>query len=418
MLAEIVSIGTEILMGEIVDTNSAYLASELAELGIDVQWVSKVGDDPDRLFDVVDRAWRRSDVTLTTGGLGPTSDDLTRETIARAMGEEMAVQEDLLEHLKAQFAGRGAPMPSTNIKQATLIPSAKTISNPMGTAPGWLVEKNGHLIVAMPGPPRELQRMWTHEVAPELRRRNPDVAIVTRTLKTFGISEGGLNEMVATLFESENPSLGIYSKQDGIHLRAIATAPTEGEARRLIAPMEAEIREVAGDAIWGEDGDTPDSQVASLLTEAGQTLGVIEAFTGGLVAAGLAGHTESERFLKGSFVAVDQEALGRHGVGPHLIELHGMASAPVAEAMAEAARQMFGADVGLAVTGSDADNASAGTSYGASYIGFAVGEKATSVAGRYPGRGMRMRQRVVTHALLGLGQMLSRGSPISPELRR
>ena len=406
MLAEIVSIGTEILMGEIVDTNSTYLASELAGLGIDVQWVSKVGDDPDRLFDVVDRAWRRSDVTLTTGGLGPTSDDLTRETIARAMGEEMDVQEDLLEHLKAQFAGRGAPMPSTNIKQATLIPSAKAIPNPMGTAPGWLVEKNGHLIVAMPGPPRELQRMWTHEVAPELKRRNPDVAIVTRTLKTFGISEGGLNEMVAHLFESENPSLGIYSKQDGIHLRAIATAPTEGKARRLIEPMEAEIREIAGDAIWGEDGDTPDSQVASLLTETGQTLGLIEAFTGGLLAAGLAGHDGSERFFKGSLVAVDREALGRHGVGPHLIEQHGMASAPVAEAMAEAARQMFGADVGLAVTGTDADNASTGTSY----IGFAVGEETTSVAGRYPGRGTRMRQRVVTHALLGLRQMLSRGS--------
>jgi nicotinamide-nucleotide amidase len=418
MLAEIVSIGTEILMGEIVDTNSAYLASELAGLGIDVQWVSKVGDDPDRLFDVVERAWRRSDVTLTTGGLGPTSDDLTRETIARTMGEEMEVQEELLEHLKAYFAGRGTPMPSTNIKQATLIPSARTISNPMGTAPGWLVEKNGHLIVAMPGPPRELRRMWTHEVAPELKRRNPDVAIVTRTLKTFGISEGGLNEMVAPLFESENPSLGIYSKQDGIHLRAIATAPTEDEARRLIAPMEAEIRGLAGDAIWGEDGDTPDSQVASLLTGTGQTLGVFEAFTGGLLAAGLAAHSGSERFLKGSFVAVDREALGRHGVGTHLIEEHGMASAPTAGAMAEAARQMFDADIGLAVTGTDADSASAGTSYGASYIGFAVGEETTSLAGRHPGRGTRMRQRVVTHALLGLGQLLSRGSPISLELRR
>jgi len=405
MLAEIVSIGTEILMGEIVDTNSTYLASELAGLGIDVQWVSKVGDDPDRLFDVVDRAWRRSDVTLTTGGLGPTSDDLARETIARAMGEEMDVQEDLLQHLKAQFAGRGAPMPSTNIKQATLIPSAKAVPNPMGTAPGWLVEKNGHLIVAMPGPPRELQRMWTHEVAPELKRRNPDVAIVTRTLKTFGISEGGLDEMVAHLFESENPSLGIYSKQDGIHLRAIATAPTEGKALRLLEPMETEIREIAGDAIWGEDGDTPDSQVASLLTETGQTLGLIEAFTGGLLAAGLAAHTGSERFFKGSLVAVDREALDRHGVGPHLIEQHGMASAPVAEAMAEAARQMFGADVGLAVTGTDTDNTSTGTSH----IGFAMGEETTSVAGRYPGRGTRMRQRVVTHALLGLRQMLSRG---------
>ena len=161
MHAEIVSVGTEILMGEIVDTNSAWLASNLAEVGIELRWVTKVGDDSQRLFDVVDRGLRRSDVTLTTGGLGPTSDDLTRETIASALGERMVVQEELLEHLKRQFAGRDTPMPESNIKQATLIPSAETLANPLGTAPGWWVERNGHVIVAMPGPPRELQRMWT-----------------------------------------------------------------------------------------------------------------------------------------------------------------------------------------------------------------------------------------------------------------
>ena len=230
MHAEILSIGTELLMGELVDTNSSYLASELAKLGIEVRWVTKVGDDPDRLFEAIERASKRSDVTLTSGGLGPTSDDLTRETIARVCGETMTVQDDLLEHLRGLFANRGFPMPETNVKQATLIPSAEAISNPMGTAPGWWVEREGSVIVAMPGPPREIQRMWANEVAPRLKARNTGIAIATRNLKTFGISEGGLDEMLAPLFQSENPLLGIYSKQDGIHLRAIATASTDEAA--------------------------------------------------------------------------------------------------------------------------------------------------------------------------------------------
>ena len=136
MHAEILSIGTELLMGELVDTNSSYLASELAKLGVEVRWVTKVGDDPDRLYEAIERAYKRSDVTLTSGGLGPTSDDLTRETIARVCGETMTVQDDLLEHLRGLFANRGFPMPETNVKQATLIPSAEAIANPMGTAPG------------------------------------------------------------------------------------------------------------------------------------------------------------------------------------------------------------------------------------------------------------------------------------------
>ena len=194
--------------------------------------MSKVGDDPERLIDTIGRAYDRSDVTLTTGGLGPTSDDLTPETIAKVLDEEMAVQDDLLEHLESQFVGRGAPMPRSNIKQATLVPSADAVLNPLGTAPGWWAEKNGRIIVALPGPPRELERMWSFEMAPRLRERNPGVAIATRTLKTFGISEGGLNEMIAPLFDSVNPSLGIYSREDGIHLRAIATAATDRERAR------------------------------------------------------------------------------------------------------------------------------------------------------------------------------------------
>ena len=157
MLAEIIAVGTELLMGELVDTNSGFLASELAKVGVELRWSSKVSDDPELLFEAISQAFQRADVTITTGGLGPTSDDLTRETIARVFGEKMEIQDDLLEHLRALFAGRGNPMPATNLKQATLIPSAQAIPNPMGTAPGWWAERNSHIIVAMPGPPRELQ---------------------------------------------------------------------------------------------------------------------------------------------------------------------------------------------------------------------------------------------------------------------
>ncbi|MFQ5893346.1 MAG: CinA family nicotinamide mononucleotide deamidase-related protein, partial [Nitrospinota bacterium] len=370
MHAEVISIGTEILMGEIVDTNSAYLASELARLGIELRWVSKVGDDPERLFDVINRAWHRSDATLTTGGLGPTSDDLTRETVARVLGEEMAIQQDLLEHLKGLFAGRGAPMPETNVKQATLIPSAEAIPNPMGTAPGWWVERDGNILVAMPGPPRELNRMWSYEVAPRLRQLNPGVAIVTRTLKTFGISEGGLDQMLTHLFEGDNPSLGIYSREDGIHLRAIATAPSEREARDLVAPMEAEIRAVVGDdAIWGEDDETPTTQVAAMLTKRRLTLGIMEGFTGGLLASNLAEAASAQDFLKGSLVVNGQEAMLALGVDPQVVEQSGPVSGQAAEAMARAACARLGADVGVGVTGVVTQPTASSGPLGTSYIG-------------------------------------------------
>ena len=406
MHAEIVSIGTEILMGEIVDTNSVLLASELAKVGIELRWVSKVGDDPDRLLDTVRRAYERSDITLTTGGLGPTSDDMTRETIARVLAEEMTVQDELLAHLKSQFAGRGAPMPRTNIKQATLIPSAETVPNPLGTAPGWWVESKGRIIIAMPGPPRELERMWSFEIAPRLRERNPGVTIVTRTLKTFGISEGGLNEMIAPLFDSANPRLGIYSRADGIHLRAIATADTDDRARDLIAPMEAEIRDIVGGAIWGEDDETPASRVATLLSQARATLGIMESFTGGLLASSLADIPGSGEFLRGGIIGRDSEVLKGQGVDPKLIERFGLVSPQVGEAMAESARTCFGADIGIGVTGVIPQPTATGGPVGESYTGYALEEGTSSITGRYPTQNLRVRSRAVTHALLGLIRLL------------
>jgi nicotinamide-nucleotide amidase len=407
MNAEIISIGTELLMGELVDTNSPFLASELAKLGVDVQWMTTVSDDPALLREALERAWKRSDLTLTSGGLGPTSDDLTRESIAAAFGEEMTVQEDLLVHLKGLFANRGFPMPETNIKQATLIPSAVTVPNDHGTAPGWWAEKNGHVIVAMPGPPREIQPMWVNTLAPKIKARNPSVSIVTRNLKTFGISEGGLDAMLSTLFQSENPYLGIYSKQDGIHLRAIATASTEEEAWTLIRPVESEIRRVVGeDAIWGMDDDTPESLTSALLQKKGLTLGIMECFTAGLLASNLAESEGSRNFLKGSVVIHDDDLLGAHGVDPQLIERHGTTNPHIAEDMARAARKLFNADVGLAITGLVADVTDVSGPLGTSHIAFATRDQSTSTSGHYPTGRLRLRNRASTHALLGLIRIL------------
>ena len=276
MNAEILAVGHELLMGEIVDTNSSYIAQQLAGTGIDVQWMSHIGDDIGHLSDAFKRGIERSDIVISTGGLGPTSDDLTREAVARAVGEEMAVDPDTLAWLEGVFTRRGMEMPRTNVKQATLIPSATSIPNPNGTAPGWWVEKNGRHIVILPGPPREIRQIWEQTVGPRLAEMSGAGVISTRTLKTYGLSEGRMDELLSDLFGRENPYLGIYAHADGIHLRMIGRGPSRSAADKAIEPVESEIRQRIGDIIWGTDDDTPARRAGTLLVERGQTLGVLE----------------------------------------------------------------------------------------------------------------------------------------------
>ena len=408
MNAEIIAVGTELLMGETVDTNSSYLADELAKIGVELRWATKVGDHPGRLEEAIERAWRRSDITITTGGLGPTSDDLTRESIAAVMGEEMEVRDDLLAHLRSQFEGRGIQMPATNIKQATLIPSARVIPNPMGTAPGWWVEKDGHVIAAMPGPPREITQMWDNQVGPRLRSLNPEIVIVTRTLKTFGITEGGLDEMLSPLFQSENPNLGIYSKQDGIHLRAIASASTQAEARTLIEPMEREIRKIAGHAIWGEDDDTPVSAALDALSDRGLTLAIAEGFTGGLLSSALLESAAASGVLAGSVVITggesDRRLIGASTARPNSPQPNDASN------LAMAVRNRLGADVGLAMTPLVSEETEDSGPVGTTHIGIATNDEVFVRSGHYPTRRLRIRARAVTHALLELAGRLETGA--------
>ena len=212
MNAEIVSIGTEILLGEILDTNARQIASRLPALGIDLYRMSQIGDNRQRLVDLLRQAWQRADIVFCTGGLGPTEDDVTRDAIAELLGETVYVDEELERQLRAWFTRRGAVnMPERNIKQAWLTASTRSIPNLHGTAPGWWSEKDGHVVVAMPGPPAEMARMWESEVEPELRQRSSGVIITTRTIKTVGIGEGQVDEMISDLLKSTNPSIGVYA---------------------------------------------------------------------------------------------------------------------------------------------------------------------------------------------------------------
>ena len=226
MKAEIFSIGSELLMGELTDTNSSWIAARLPALGVQLQWVTIVGDDQEKITGAISRGLQRSDLLITTGGLGPTRDDLTREAVAGALGETPVVQEDVVQALEEYFQSRGSVMPPTNIKQSLLIPSARFIRNRQGTAPGWWAERDGKTVICLPGPPGEMQAIWQEEVEPCLRRLITDEVTLTRNIKTMGLSEGAIDEIVSEYFGRENPELGIYSKPDGIHLRIIARAVT------------------------------------------------------------------------------------------------------------------------------------------------------------------------------------------------
>jgi len=406
MKAEIISIGTELLLGEVADTNATYLAGQLPLVGIDLYWVTVVGDDLDKLAETFRRALGRSDLVLATGGLGPTQDDLTREAIAEGLGEKPEISEALEREVRAFFIRMGRAMPAQNLKQAALIPSAEAIPNPRGTAPGWWVEKNSRIIVAMPGPPGEMQPMWENDVKPRLLTGLQGSVILCRTLKSFGLSEAAVDEMVRPLLPWSNPALGTYAKPDGIHLRLLARGGTTEETAGLIADAEAKLCPILADHLWGVDEETLEAVVGELLADQGLSLATMESCTGGLLAATLTNVPGSSAYFKGGFVSYSNEAKISAGVDARLIEQHGAVSSEVVEAMAEAARQQLGADIGVATTGIAGPDGLEGKPAGLVHIGIADRKGTTSLGANYPLGRARVRGFATVHALFLLRQRL------------
>ena len=332
MRAEIICVGSELLLGDITDTNTQYLAQRLSALGIDLYYSTSVGDNLGRLVECLRRAFERSDLILTSGGLGPTDDDLTREGISALVGETPGVDEMLAVELRKFFKARRIDMTENNLKQAWLIPSARAITNARGTAPGWWVSRGGRHIIAMPGPPGELHNMWEAEIEPRLR--DSASVIRSRTLKLFNISESRVDILLKSLTSAANPTVAIYAKQDGIHVRITAKAEHREAALRAIEPVEVETRRLLGDCVWGVDEDTQESVTAALVASRGLTLAVGETITCGQVAAMLGTALGSEAWFQGAIVLPGRERYSRDALG-------------VAQRVAE----QFGADVGLGVCG-------------------------------------------------------------------
>ena len=358
MKAEILSIGTELLLGQIVDTNANFLAQQLPALGLDLYYVSQIGDNLHRLADAFQRGLERSDVIITSGGLGPTEDDLTREAIAQVMGEQLEIQPHLEQELRAFFVRRGRTMPQRNVKQATTIPSGTYLPNPVGTAPGWWVERDGKLIVSMPGVPHEMHQMWADHAQPRLAKLITGGVIVSRTLKLAGIGESHAEEALGELTHSPNPTLATYAKSDGIHLRLTAKAPVRDEAERQLDEFEPKVRDRVSEWVYGGESDTFPAVVGALLRQRGLTLAVAESATGGQLATLITEAPGASDYFLAGYVVYSAAAKQALGVSPEILAEHGTVALETTQALAAAARKACGADVAVATTGNAGPNAS------------------------------------------------------------
>jgi len=402
MKAEIIPVGTEILLGNIIDIDSSFLANQLPLLGIDLYFISTVGDNQERLVDTLKQAWKRADLIITTGGLGPTQDDITREAIGELMSEELTVDEKLWQELQDLFRRYLREIPQSNIKQATVITSAQIIPNRMGTAPGWWVEKDDHIIIALPGPPDEMKFMWQESILPKLKQRVTGEVILSRIIKTFRLAEAKVDELVAHVSKLSNPTLATYIKPDGVYLRITAKAKGKTEAQRLISQSEEQIRSVLSSYIWGVDDDTLDSVIGELLRTKNLSLATMESCTEGLLCSTIAGGRESRTYFKGGLLACSDEAKVACGVDASIMERYGKESTEVAKAMAETARRNLKTDVGIGVGG----NINPNTNSGDAFICLSSDKFEQTFTHRLRGNLSRMKQRTIYAALFDLRRML------------
>lgn len=352
MIVEILAIGTELLLGQIVNSNATRIGERLADAGLDHFQQIVVGDNEARITAAIDAACLRSDALIITGGLGPTKDDLTREAIARAAGVELIFDTDQAERLRERWARSGRVMPESNLQQAERPLGSELIPNPKGTAPGIRLRIADTWVFALPGVPAEMIPMLDNSVIPFLG--GGDSTVVSRLLRTWGESESAIGERLGDLYDaSTNPTIAFLASGGEIKIRITAKAATRDEATALIAPIEATVRDRLGKRIFGADDDTVEVVVLRMLEDRGWTLGTAESATGGLIAGRITSVSGASRVFRGSVVSYATEVkTSLLEVPANLIAEHGVVSEPVALVMAEGARERLNADVVVAATGS------------------------------------------------------------------
>jgi nicotinamide-nucleotide amidase len=392
MRCEVLAVGTELLLGQIVDTNSAWIGEQLAASGIDSYEHRAVGDNQARIVAALADLLSRADAVVVCGGLGPTQDDLTRDALAELMGAPLVRRAELVSHIATMFRTRERDMPESNLRQADVPEGAEAIPNPIGTAPGLRCPIGDRVVYAVPGVPYEMQQMLHDHVVPDLLRRAGEAsAIVSRSLKTWGTSESALAEMIAHRVDAQtNPTIAFLARGiEGLVVRITAKAATEEQARALVEAEEREVRGVLGDLVFGVDDETMEHAVLERLRRRGWTLGVAESLTGGLIGARIVdvpGASETFRGTIGSYATDVKRAL------------LGVAAASVvtedaAREMAEGVQRTLGADVGIAVTGVAGPAEQDGVPVGTVCFALALpGVPTEAVSARLPGDRARVRQ--------------------------
>ncbi|HZI37167.1 MAG TPA: competence/damage-inducible protein A, partial [Acidimicrobiia bacterium] len=403
-------VGTELLLGQIVDSNSAWIGEQLAAAGIDSYLHIQVGDNQARMVELLRYLLEQADAVIVCGGLGPTQDDITREAIAEVMGTPLERREDLTDAIRELFMSLGRPMPASNLRQADVPKGGEAIPNPKGTAPGLLCPVGDRVIYAVPGVPHEMQHMVESAVVPHLLEKSGQRGtILSRSLKTWGSSESGLSERIANRVDTQtNPTIAFLARGiEGLIVRITAKAGSLEEAEALIGAEERILRDELGDLIFGVDDETMESAVSDLLRQQGWTLGLAESLTGGLVGSRISDAPGSSEIFKGSIVSYATEAK-RSVLG---VTAEQVVSAECAIQMAEGARRVLGADVGLAVTGVAGPAEQEGQPVGTVFFGLALpGQEPEALRANLPGDRVRIRQ-FSTISLLNMARLRLLGRP-------
>ncbi len=401
MQAEIIAVGTEILLGDILNTNAQYLALELAELGIDVHYQTVVGDNPKRLEDTLFHAFSRADLIITTGGLGPTEDDLTKETGAKYFQEELVLDERAFKRIQKYFQKTGREMTQNNKKQAFVPKNSTVLYNDNGTAPGIIIEKNQKIMIMLPGPPKETVPMFENQVKPYLQKRQ-EYTFVSRILRIAGVGESAMETKVKDLIDAQtNPTIAPYAKDAESILRITAKAKTKQEAQSMIAPVAEEIYNRFGHDIYAEGETNMQTVTAQLLLKKAKTIATAESCTGGALASALVEYPGiSSVFLDGTVTYSNEAKQKRLGVKQETLQKYGAVSAETAKEMAEGAANTAGTEIGLATTGIAGPNgAEENKPVGLVYIGLTIDGVTQVKQCHFVGNREKIRTRAVYTAL-------------------
>ena len=403
MNAEIIAVGTELLLGDIVNTNAQYLSQELAHLGINVYRHIVIGDNSQRLQAAMGEAFSRCDLVITTGGLGPTADDITKEAAAAYFGLEMQLDEPSLEQIAGFFTRIGSRMTENNRRQAYFPVGAQVLSNSAGTAPGCIVESNGKICMLLPGPPREMKTMYETHVKPYLERLSGDV-LVSLVLRLVGIGESAMEDKIADILAAQtNPTVAPYAigRPGEVVLRISAKAADESAAKALMQPVANALYERLGDCIYGEDGDSLPAVVVAGLKQRGATVAIAESITGGMLSAAIVSISGASRVFNEGFVTYSNDAKIRQlGVSSRTLEKYGAVSEQVAMEMAAGAAKAANADFAISTTGiAGPDGGTAEKPVGLTYIGLYCDGELSAKKYMLFGNRNRIRDRAVAHAL-------------------